>query len=51
MGDMADGILDGDFCEWCGEYLGPGDGYPRKCASCERDASDDSEDDWYTDGA
>lgn len=29
MGDMADAILDGEFDEWSGEYLGPGVGYPR----------------------
>lgn len=29
MGDMADGIINGDFDEVTGEYLGPGDGYPR----------------------
>ena len=29
MGDMADGILNGDFDEQTGEWLGEGDGYPR----------------------
>lgn len=30
MGDMAEGILNGDFDEETGEYIGPGDGYPRR---------------------
>lgn len=34
MGDMADAILDGDFCQECGEYIGGGDGFPRTCVSC-----------------
>lgn len=29
MGDMADAILNGDFDEVTGEYIGPGDGHPR----------------------
>lgn len=29
MGEMAEGILNGDFDEVSGEYIGPGDGYPR----------------------
>lgn len=29
MGDIADGILNGDFDEITGEYLGEGDGFPR----------------------
>lgn len=32
MGDIADSILDGDFDEETGEYIGPGDGYPRSLA-------------------
>lgn len=38
MGEMADYILDGDDCQECGEYLGPGDGFPRTCASCRSQA-------------
>lgn len=34
MGEMADYMLNGDDCEGCGEYLGSGDGFSRKCASC-----------------
>lgn len=29
MGDIADGILNGDFDEITGEYIGPGKGIPR----------------------
>lgn len=29
MGDIADGIINGDFDEQTGEYIGPGDGFPR----------------------
>lgn len=29
MGDIADAILDGEFDEISGEYIGPGCGYPR----------------------
>ena len=34
MGEMADYMLEGDDCQECGEYLGPGDGFPRSCPSC-----------------
>lgn len=36
MGEVADSILDGDFCQECGEYMGEGDGYPRSCPACQR---------------
>ena len=34
MGEYADYILNGDDCQYCGEYLGEGDGIPRTCKSC-----------------
>lgn len=34
MGEMADYLLNGDDCSWCGKYLGKGDGYPRICSTC-----------------
>lgn len=34
MGEMADYMLNGDDCQFCGEYLGEGDGFPRSCVSC-----------------
>ena len=42
MGEIADATIHGDFCEWCGEFLGIGYGYPRKCKECqeEYDAED-----------
>ena len=39
MGDIADAILDGDLCEGCGiAFEDSGDGYPRKCAGCRKEA-------------
>jgi len=29
MGDIADGLINGDFDFYTGEYLGEGDGFPR----------------------
>lgn len=34
MGEYADYILNGDDCQYCGEYLGDGDGFARACAAC-----------------
>jgi hypothetical protein len=34
MGEYAEYILNGDDCQYCGEYLGEGDGIPRTCRSC-----------------
>ena len=37
MGEIADGIINGDTCP-CGEHLGSGEGYPQYCsARCLRD--------------
>ena len=38
MGEIAEMMLDGEMCEGCGEYLGDGDGFPRRCEACERGA-------------
>lgn len=36
MGEMANYLINGDDCEGCGmPFDTPGDGYPRKCASCK----------------
>ncbi len=35
MGEMADDLIDGIFCEQCGEYLGDAVGYPRTCDGCK----------------
>lgn len=38
MGEMADAVLDGEFCQICGEYLDDyAPGYPRTCAGCGGD--------------
>lgn len=37
MGDMADGMIDGTFCECCGQFIGDPCGYPRKCGECKED--------------
>lgn len=34
MGEQAELILNGDVCEGCGEEMGDGPGYPRRCSSC-----------------
>ena len=34
MGEMTEDILDGIFCEVCGEYIGEPCGYPRTCEGC-----------------
>lgn len=36
MGEIADSILDGDFCQCCGEYMEDeaGAGFPQTCAGC-----------------
>lgn len=56
MGDVADDLLDGIFCEQCGEYIGDAVGYPRLCSGCSRelDAEDDhdfdTKDDLFAEG-
>lgn len=37
MGQYADYVINGDDCQYCGEYLGEGDGYARACRSCADD--------------
>jgi len=37
MGEYADYMLNGDDCQYCGEHIGDGDGFPRSCYSCRRD--------------
>lgn len=40
MGQVADWILDGGGCEWCGVAIGDGSGtgYRQLCAGCAREA-------------
>lgn len=36
MGDIAEAMLSGLFCEWCGEVIdGEESGFPRRCEGCE----------------
>lgn len=35
MGEQAENMTNGDDCQQCGEYIGPGVGYPRSCQGCE----------------
>lgn len=35
MGEIAEGMINGDLCEGCGVWMGEGDGYPRKCEECK----------------
>lgn len=38
MGEIAEAMLDGLFCQYCGELIdGEETGYPRSCPSCEED--------------
>lgn len=37
MGEYADMILDGDMCQTCGEFIGPGGGYARFCYGCRNE--------------
>ena len=38
MSDLTGDIINGDFCEVCGEVLeSEGMGFPRKCEDCEAD--------------
>ena len=37
MSDFTDDVVNGDFCQQCGEYLGEGDGYPVTCAGCSEE--------------
>lgn len=41
MGEIADMMLEGILCQYCGEYLGDGDGFPQSCSCCGGDDEDD----------
>lgn len=34
MGDVAESMLDGSFCQQCGEWIGEPGGYPKSCPAC-----------------
>ena len=51
MGEQAELIINGDVCEGCGEEMGDGPGYPRRCSACGgKDEEDYSDMDWADNG-
>lgn len=44
MSDYTDAMLDGVFCQMCGEYIGDGCGFPRSCPTCALEESEDRHD-------
>lgn len=38
MGEIADWLMQGGGCEWCGEHIGYEEGYPRLCRGCADNA-------------
>jgi hypothetical protein len=41
MGEIADAMINGLFCEQCGVFLdGEEPGYPRKCDNCQDENGD-----------
>lgn len=43
MGEIADAILDGEFCQGCGDFLGESVGYARSCTACGGDGDSQKE--------
>lgn len=43
MGEIAEWIMEGGACQYCGEMLGngAGPGYPQTCAYCAQSGADD----------
>jgi len=37
MGDYADMVLDGIYCQLCGSVVGEGEGFPVICFSCQKE--------------
>lgn len=38
MGEMAEAVLNGEMCEWCGVWLdGEPAGYPQLCPDCQKE--------------
>jgi len=40
MGEIADSMVDGEMCSWCGIMFTEEHGYPVACDSCWSDALD-----------
>jgi hypothetical protein len=49
MGDWADAVLEGEFCEGCGTEMEIGVGYPQRCKACSE--AGDTDDSLLDDGA
>lgn len=42
MGEIADMMLDGTLCQYCGEFMGgDGDGFPVVCPGCQQECDVD----------
>ena len=44
MGEIADAIIDGFYCELCGEMIDGNEnepGYPRTCTGCKTEEEDE----------
>jgi len=41
MGEIADAILEGSQCQFCGNVFDDACGYPRMCEDCEKDEDED----------
>jgi len=41
VGEYADMMLEGVMCQWCGEFLGEGEGFPTICAGCQSESGVD----------
>lgn len=37
MGEYAEMMFDGTFCQHCGEYIGSDNDYPTSCGCCEQE--------------
>ena len=35
MGEIAEDIINGIFCQECGQFIGDEVGYPRSCTDCK----------------
>ena len=42
MGEIAEMMLEGVMCHWCGEFIDDGEdcGYPRLCAGCQMNVNE-----------
>jgi hypothetical protein len=38
MGEIANDILDGEYCSWCGQYFDDAHGYPVLCQDCYKNS-------------